>query len=45
MTGRRLRVVWLVDAPYSVAVGVVLLAGTWDGLWDAIDLPQGRPAQ
>ena len=44
MTARRLRVVLLVDAAYSVAVGVLLLAGTWDGLWDALDLPQGRPA-
>jgi hypothetical protein len=44
MTGRRLQVVLLVDAAYSVAVGVLLLAGTWDGLWDALDLPQGRPA-
>jgi hypothetical protein len=44
MTAGRLRVVLLVDAAYSVAVGVILLAGTWDGLWDALDLPQGRPA-
>src|SRR5215207_1860322 len=44
MTARRLQVVLLVDAAYSVAVGVLLLAGTWDGLWDALDLPQGRPA-
>jgi hypothetical protein len=44
MTAQRLRVVLLVDAVYSVAVGFLLLAGTWDGLWDAIDLPQGQPA-
>jgi hypothetical protein len=44
MTAQRLRVVLLVDAVYSVAVGVLFLAGTWDGLWDALDLPQGQPA-
>jgi hypothetical protein len=44
MTAQRLRVVLLVDAVYSVAVGFLLLAGTWDGLWDAVDLPQGQPA-
>jgi hypothetical protein len=44
MTAGRVQVVLLVDAAYSVAVGVILLAGTWDGLWDALDLPQGRPA-
>jgi hypothetical protein len=44
MTAQWLRVVLLVDAVYSVAVGVLFLAGTWDGLWDALDLPQGQPA-
>jgi hypothetical protein len=44
MTAQRLRVVLLVDAVYSAAVGVLFLAGTWDGLWDALDLPQGQPA-
>jgi len=44
MTAQRLRIVLLVDAVYSVAVGVLFLAGTWDGLWDALDLPQGQPA-
>jgi hypothetical protein len=44
MTPPRLRVVLLVDAVYSVVVGVLLLTGTWDGLWDALDLPQGQPA-
>jgi hypothetical protein len=44
MTARRLQVVLQVDAAYSVAVGVLLLAGTWDGLWEALDLPQGQPA-
>jgi hypothetical protein len=32
------------DAVGSAVMGVVLLAGTWDGLYDALDLPQGRPA-
>jgi hypothetical protein len=44
MTAPRLRFVLLVDAVYSVVVGVLLLAGTWDGLWDALDLPQGQPS-
>ena len=33
-----------VDAVYSAATGVVLALGTWDGLYDALDLPQGKPA-
>jgi hypothetical protein len=44
MTATRLRIVLLVDAAYSAALGVLFLAGTWDGLYDALDLPQGRPA-
>jgi hypothetical protein len=44
MTVGRLRVVLLVNTAYSVAVGALLLSGTWDGLWDALDLPQARPA-
>jgi hypothetical protein len=44
MTAERLRVVLLVNAAYSLAVGILLLSGTWDGLWDALDLPQARPA-
>jgi hypothetical protein len=28
----------------ALAMGVVLLLGTWDGLYDALDLPQGLPA-
>ena len=44
ITAGRLRVVLLVDAGYSLAVGALLLAGTWDALWDALDLPQATPA-
>jgi hypothetical protein len=44
MTAERLRVVLLVNAAYSLAVGSLFLAGTWDGLWDALDLPQAKPA-
>lgn len=44
MTAERLRVVLLVNAAYSLAVGALLLAGTWDALWDALDLPQAEPA-
>jgi hypothetical protein len=44
MTAARLRTVLLVDAVYSTAVGFLLLAGSWDGLYNALDLPQGQPA-
>jgi len=44
MTAARLRVVFLFDAIYSTAIGVLFLAGTWDGLYNALDLPQGQPA-
>ncbi len=44
MTAERLRIVFWVDALYSAAIGLLLLAGTWDGLYDALDLPQGKPA-
>jgi hypothetical protein len=44
MTEGRLRTVFWMDAVGSAVMGVVLLAGTWDGLYDALDLPQGRPA-
>jgi hypothetical protein len=32
------------NAAFDLVAGVLLLTGTWDGLWDALDLPQGRPA-
>lgn len=44
MTSERLRIVLLADALFSVLVGLLLLAGTWDGLYDALDLPQAQPA-
>jgi hypothetical protein len=44
MTAARLRVVFLFDTLYSTAIGVLFLAGTWDGLYNALDLPQGQPA-
>lgn len=44
MTAERLRVVFLIDAVFSAVIGLLLLAGTWDGLYDALELPQGQPA-
>jgi hypothetical protein len=38
------RTVLLANAVLDVVLGLLLLAGTWDGLWDALDLPQGTPA-
>ena len=32
-----------VNAVVSVLFGVVLLAATWEGLYDALDIPQPRP--
>jgi hypothetical protein len=32
-----------VNAVVSVVFGVVLLAATWEGLYDALDIPQPRP--
>ena len=43
MTAARLRTVFLVDAVYSLLTGLVFLAGTWDGLYDALDLAQPKP--
>lgn len=44
MTAERLRALFLVNAVYSVAVAALLLAGTFDELWEALDLPQAQPA-
>src|SRR3954447_14959401 len=44
MTEERLRTVFWLDAIFSAVTGVLFLAGTWDGLYDALDLPQGKPA-
>ena len=40
----RLPVVLKANALLDLVAGLLLLMGTWDGLWDALDLPQGRPA-
>jgi hypothetical protein len=44
VTPERLRIVFLADAVFSALVSLLLLAGTWDGLYDALDLPQAQPA-
>jgi ABC-type amino acid transport system permease subunit len=44
MTAARLRTVFWVDAVYSAVAGLLFLAGTWDGLYNALDLPQRAPA-
>lgn len=44
MTATQARHVLIGNAIFDFAAGVLLLAGTWDGLWDALDLPQGQPA-
>jgi hypothetical protein len=44
MTAARARQVLLANAAFDAAVGLLLLAGTWDGLWDALDLPRASPA-
>ena len=44
MSAERLRIVFWFDAVTTAMSGVVLALGTWDGLYDALDLPQGKPA-
>ena len=44
MTAAQARQVLQANAVFDLAAGLLLLAGTWDGLWDALDLPQGQPA-
>lgn len=44
MTAERLRVVFWIDAVYSTATGVIFALGSWDGLYHALELPQGKPA-
>ena len=36
--------VFWVDAVFSAITGLLFVSGTWDGLYDALDLPQARPA-
>ena len=40
----RLDTVLRANALFDLAAGLLLLTGTWDGLWEALNLPQGRPA-
>ena len=44
MTAANARLVLRASAIFTFAAGLFLLTGTWDGLWDALDLPQGQPA-
>jgi len=44
VTATQARQVLLANAVLDFLAGLLLLAGTWDGLWDALDLPQGKPA-
>jgi ABC-type amino acid transport system permease subunit len=44
MTATHARQVLMANAVFDFVVGLLLLSGTWDGLWDALDLPQGQPA-
>ena len=44
MTAVQARQVLRANAVFDFAAALLLLAGTWDGLWDALDLPQGEPA-
>jgi hypothetical protein len=45
MTAAQVRQVLRADAVFDFAAALLLLMGTWDGLWrDALDLPQARPA-
>src|SRR5918995_4161738 len=44
MTAAQARQALQANAVFEFAAGLLLLAGTWDGLWDALDLPQGKPA-
>jgi hypothetical protein len=44
MSAAQARTVLLANAAFDFGAGLLMLAGSWDGLWDALDLPQGRPA-
>ena len=44
MTAVQARQVLRANAVFDFAAALLLLAGTWNGLWDALDLPQGEPA-
>lgn len=44
MSASQVRGVLRVDALFEVVAGLLLLSGTWDGLYDFLDLPQAKPA-
>ena len=44
VTATQARQVLLANAVLDFLAGLLLLSGTWDGLWDALELPQGKPA-
>jgi hypothetical protein len=44
VTATQARQVLMANAVLDFIAGLLLLAGTWDGLWDALELPQGKPA-
>ena len=44
MTDERVRTILRLDAILALLVGVLFMLGTWDGLYDALDLPHGVPA-
>jgi hypothetical protein len=44
MTPARTRQVLRADALFDLLAAVLFLSGTWDGLYDALDLPQRGPA-
>ena len=44
MTATRARIVLKVNALFDFGAGLLMLTGTWNGLWEALELPQGRPA-
>lgn len=44
MSEQRASTVLRLDAVLTLALGALLLAGSWDGLYDKLDLPQALPA-
>jgi TRAP-type C4-dicarboxylate transport system permease small subunit len=44
MSHQRAALVLRLDAVVAVAVGALLVLGTWDGLYESLDLPQALPA-
>jgi hypothetical protein len=44
MTATQARQALIANSIFHFLLGLLLLTGTWDGLWGALDLPQGQPA-